>query len=97
MQSNIEWITRLTGTLIFGGSFVIFLRRYRNNLKRRKSGKVALTDPIFAIDLFFTLTSFAILLNIWNAPLRDFLTGILLLCALISWLAWKLSQQSKIG
>jgi len=95
MQTNFEWAIQLSGTLIFGSSFVFFLRRYRDNLKKRKSGKIALTDPIFAIDLFFTLTSLAILLNIWNVPLRDFFTGILLLCALVSWLAWKLAQSKS--
>ena len=95
MSANSELIVQITGTLIFGSSFVFFLRQYWDNLKERKSEKTAPTDPIFAINLFFTLTSLAIILNIWNAPLRDFLTGILFLCALVSWLAWKLSQQTK--
>lgn len=93
MLTNSKWIVQIAGTVIFASSFVFFLRQYRDNLKKRKTGKVALTDPIFAINLFFSLTSLAILLNIWNAPLRDFFTAILLLCALVSWLAWKLSQS----
>jgi len=95
MPTDSEVIVQITGTLIFGGSFIFFLRQYRDNLKERKSKKTVPTDPIFAINLFFTLTSLAIILNIWNAPLRDFFTGILFLCALVSWLAWKLSQQTK--
>lgn len=96
MQTNFEWTIQIAGTLLFGSSFIYFLRRYRNNLKKRESGKIAITDPIFAINLFFTLASLAILFNIWNVPLRDFFTGILLLCALVSWLAWKISQQTRV-
>jgi len=96
MEIDSESIIQITGTLIFGSSFVFFLRQYRGNLKKRKSGKIALTDPIFAINLFFSLASLAIILNIWNAPMRDFFTGFLLICALISWLAWKLSQPKDI-
>lgn len=96
MHTNSEWIVKIVGTLIFGSSFVFFLRQYQDNLKKRKTGKIALTDPIFAINLFFSLTSLAIILNIWNAPLRDFFTGFLLICALISWMAWKLSRPKEI-
>lgn len=96
MQTNSKWIVQIAGTLIFGGSFIFFLRQYRDNLKKRKTGKIALSDPIFAINLFFSLTSLAIILNLWNAPLRDFFSAILVLCALVSWLAWKLSQTKRI-
>lgn len=95
MPTNSEWIVQIAGTLVFTFSFGFFLRRYRENIKKRKSGHIALTDPIFAIDLFFTLTSLAIILNIWSAPLRDLFTGMLLFCALLSWLAWKLSQSKS--
>lgn len=95
MQINFERIIQVAGTLIFGSSFVFFLSQYRDILKKRRAEKAALTDPTLAINLFFTLTSLAIILNIWNVPLRDFFAGILFLCALVSWLAWKLSQQTK--
>ena len=84
MPNNSELIVQITGTLIFGSSFVFFLRQYRDNLKKRRAGKTVHTDPTSAINLFFTLTSLTIILNIWNAPLRDFFTGILFLCALVS-------------
>ena len=95
MQTTSGWIVKITGTLIFGGSFIFFLRQYLDSLKKRRTGKIAFTDPIFAINLFFSLTSLAIILNIWNAPFHDFITGILVICALTSWLAWKLFQQTK--
>jgi hypothetical protein len=95
MTINSELIVQITGTLIFGSSFVFFLRQYRDNLKKNRSGKPVHPDPTLAVNLFFALTSLVIILNIWNAPLRDFFTGILFLCALVSWLAWKHSQQTK--
>jgi Ca2+/Na+ antiporter len=96
MQTNFEWVIQLAGTLVFGGSFVFFLRRYRNNLKQRKAGEIAPSDPTFTIDLFFTLASLVIVLVIWSATLRDLFTGMLFLCALVSWLAWKLSQPKEV-
>ena len=95
MKINYELIFQLVSTLIFGGGFIFFLRRYRGSLKKRKEPGADLTDSTFVFDLFFTLTSLDIILVIWSVALRDLLTEMLVLNALISWLVWKGSQPKE--
>lgn len=54
------------------------------------------TNFEWVIQLAGTLVSFVIVLVIWSAALRDLFTGMLFLCALLSWLVWKLSQPKEV-